>query len=75
VYFKGDTKVLWSALVWLLCLALLVSHWKFAQRGRRFAWGVVGIFAFVLLTFWGSNLLSGIHNPVAMNPVPVELRP
>jgi ABC-type uncharacterized transport system permease subunit len=75
VYFKGDTKVLWSALVWLLCLALLVSHWRFAQRGRRFAWGAVAMFAFVLLTFWGSNLLSGIHNPVAGNNTPAELRP
>lgn len=63
VYFKGDTKVLWSLLVWLGCLALLVSRWRFAQRGRRLAWGAVGMFAFVLLTFWGSNLLSGIHNP------------
>jgi len=64
-YFTRDTKVLWSALVWLGCLALLVSRWRFAQRGRRFAWGTVGMFAFVLLTFWGSNLLSNIHNPVA----------
>ena len=63
VYFKGDTKILWSVLVWLGCLVLLVSRWRFAQRGRRLAWGAVGMFAFVLLTFWGSNLLSGIHNP------------
>jgi len=63
VYFKGDTKILWSLLVWLGCLALLVSRWRFAQRGRRLAWGAVGMFAFVLLTFWGSNLLSDIHNP------------
>jgi len=63
VYFKGDTKIFWSALVWLGCLAMLVSRWRFAQRGRRLAWGAVAMFAFVLLTFWGSNLLSGIHNP------------
>ncbi len=64
VYVKGDTKILWSAVVWLGCLTLLVSRWRFAQRGRRLAWGAVGMFAFVLLTFWGSNLLSGIHNPI-----------
>lgn len=64
VYYKGDTKILWSLLVWLGCLAMLISRWRFAQRGRRLAWGAVGMFAFVLLTFWGSNLLSGIHNPV-----------
>jgi ABC-type transport system involved in cytochrome c biogenesis permease subunit len=63
VYFKGDTKILWSLLVWAGCLVLLVSRWRFAQRGRRLAWGAVGMFAFVLLTFWGSNLLSSIHNP------------
>ena len=65
VYFKSDLKIVWSLLVWLTCLTLLVSRWRFAQRGRRLAWGVVGMFAFVLLTFWGSNLLSTIHNPTA----------
>lgn len=63
IYLSGDAKVLWSGLVWLFCLVLLVSRWRFAQRGRRFAWAAVAMFAFVLLTFWGSNLLSGIHNP------------
>lgn len=75
VYFKGDTKVLWSLLVWLGCLVLLVSRWRFAQRGRRLAWGAVGMFAFVLLTFWGSNLLSGIHNPTVNTAPATEQRP
>ena len=26
--------------------------------------GTLVAFAFVLLTFWGFNLISGIHNPV-----------
>jgi ABC-type transport system involved in cytochrome c biogenesis permease subunit len=56
-----DPKVLWSALVWGLYLALLVLHGRFSQSGRRFAWGAVGTFAFVLLTFWGVNLLSPAH--------------
>jgi ABC-type uncharacterized transport system permease subunit len=63
--YWDDPKVLWSLGVWLLYLGLLVSHGRFAQRGRRFAWGAVGGFAFVLLTFWGTNLLSNIHNPPA----------
>lgn len=67
VYFKGDPKILWSLLVWGACLGWLVSRWGFAQRGRRLAWGTVGVFAFVLLTFWGSNLLSDIHNPAPDN--------
>lgn len=58
-----DPKILWSVVVWLIYLGLLVMRWKFAQGGRRFALGAVGSFVFVLLTFWGSNLLSPIHNP------------
>lgn len=56
-----DPKIAWSALVWLLYLGLLVLHSRFAQSGRRFAWGAIGTFAFVLLTFWGVNLLSPAH--------------
>jgi ABC-type uncharacterized transport system permease subunit len=61
--FWQDSKVHWSALVWLIYLTLLILRWRFAQRGRRMAWGAIGSFAFVLLTFWGTNLLSGIHHP------------
>jgi HemX protein len=57
----SDPKVIWSALVWVLYLVLLVRHDRFNQSGRRFAWGAVGTFAFVLLTFWGINLLSPTH--------------
>jgi HemX protein len=56
-----DAKVLWSLLVWVIYFVLLLLHWRFAQTGRRFVWGAVGSFAFVLLTFWGTNLLSAIH--------------
>jgi ABC-type uncharacterized transport system permease subunit len=63
VFYKPDAKINWSLAVWLLYLSLLVMRWRFAQRGRRFALGTLGSFAFVLLTFWGSNLLSGIHHP------------
>lgn len=56
-----DAKVIWSGVVWLLYLVLLIRHWRYAQGGRRFAWGAVASFAFVLLTFWGTNLMSPIH--------------
>ena len=59
---RGDPKVIWSVLVWLLYLGLVLMRWKFAQGGRRFALGAIGTFVFVLLTFWGVNLLSPIHN-------------
>lgn len=62
-YFSADPKILWSVVVWCVYLGLLVAHARFSQRGRRFAWGAVGSFAFVLLTFWSFNLLSGIHHP------------
>ncbi len=58
-----DPKIVWSWFVWLLYLALVVMRWKYAQTGRRFAWGAIAAFAFVLLTFWGSSLLSPLHHP------------
>jgi ABC-type uncharacterized transport system permease subunit len=57
----SDPKVIWSALVWCLYLGLLVMHSRSSQSRRKFAWGAVGTFAFVLLTFWGVNLLSPAH--------------
>jgi len=61
--YRGDPKIIWSAIVWFTYLALIVMRWKFAQGGRRFALGAIGSFAFLLLTFWGTNLLSPLHNP------------
>src|SRR5262245_52892713 len=61
--YRGDPKIVWSALVWALYLGLLIMRWKFAQGGRRFALGAIGSFVFVLLTFWGVNLLSPLHRP------------
>lgn len=63
VFLKDDAKILWSIFVWLLYAGLLTMRWWFSQRGRKFAWGTVGSFSFVLLTFWGVNLLSKIHHP------------
>jgi ABC-type transport system involved in cytochrome c biogenesis permease subunit len=61
--YRGSPKIVWSAVVWLLYLSLIVMRWKFAQGGRRFALGAIGSFAFVLLTFWGTNALDSLHNP------------
>lgn len=62
-HYRGDPKIIWSAVVWFIYLGLILMRWKFAQGGRRFALGAIGSFAFVLLTFWGTNLLSPLHNP------------
>ena len=61
--YRGDPKIVWSAVVWLIYLSLIIMRWKFAQSGRRFALGAIGSFAFVLLTFWGTSVLSPLHNP------------
>ncbi|MGA2866280.1 MAG: cytochrome c biogenesis protein CcsA [Verrucomicrobiota bacterium] len=61
--YAGDLKIVWSVLVWLLYLGLVLMRWRFAQGGRRLALGAVGSFLFVLLTFWGTNALSSLHNP------------
>jgi HemX protein len=59
--FLTDAKVVWAIIVWCLYVFLLIMRWQFAQRGRRLALGAVGTFAFLLLTFWGTHLLSAIH--------------
>jgi ABC-type uncharacterized transport system permease subunit len=63
VNFFDDSKVLWSAFLWIIYLVLLISRWRFSQSGRRFAIGVISTFTFLVLTFWGTNLLSTIHHP------------
>jgi ABC-type transport system involved in cytochrome c biogenesis permease subunit len=62
VEFKGDPILFYSIFIWLVYVGLLVVRLRFMQGGRRFAWGVVGSFAFVLLTFWGFLLISPLHN-------------
>lgn len=73
VYFSNDALVLYSLLVWALYLTLLVMRWRFAQRGRRFAIGAIGSFAFIALTFWGVYLLSDLHHPSAGGHPRIEL--
>jgi ABC-type uncharacterized transport system permease subunit len=75
VFVSKDALVIYSIFVWVLYLVLVVLRWRFAQRGRRFALGAMGSFAFVVLTFWGVYLLSGIHQPPAGNRPGTEQRP
>jgi ABC-type uncharacterized transport system permease subunit len=60
--FLADSKVLWSALLWLVYLEALVAHKFFGRPARRFAVGVIVVFALLLLTFWITNLFSGLHH-------------
>lgn len=59
-YFK-DSKVIWSALLWVIYAGLLFGHMRSIFTGRRFAYGLIGTFVFLVLTFWGTNLLSTLH--------------
>jgi ABC-type transport system involved in cytochrome c biogenesis permease subunit len=63
VSYLQDPKILWSCLVWALYAGLVIMRWKFAQGGRKFALGAIIMFAFVLLTYPLSSLLSPIHRP------------
>ncbi len=60
-YFS-DSKVIWSALLWLVYLEALVAYKFFARSSRCFAIGIIAAFVFLLLTFWITNLYSGLHN-------------
>ena len=61
--FFSDPKVIWSVFLWLVYLELLVAHRFFGRSSRRFAIGVLGVFVFLLLTFWITNLYSSLHHP------------
>jgi ABC-type uncharacterized transport system permease subunit len=63
VFLRFDPKIAWSLVVWVVYLGLLIARLHFHQAARGLAWGALGVFAFVALTSWGSNLLSPIHQP------------
>ena len=62
VWFQADSKIYWSLVVWVIYGLLLGLREQFAWRARWFAWGAVGAFLYVLLTFWASNLMSALHH-------------
>lgn len=62
-FITDDAFVLYCWFTWAVYAALLVAAAGFSQRGRRFAWGALGGFTFIMLTFWGVWMFSGLHNP------------
>ena len=58
-----DPKVVWSILLWFVYLALLVLRRMRATSSRGLAISLIAVFIFLLLTFWGTNLLSPLHHP------------
>ncbi len=63
LHLVGDPKTIWTLLVWLGYLAMIVVRWKLNPGGRKFAIASIAGFSFIMLTFWGVNLLSKVHNP------------
>ncbi len=70
-YFS-DTKVVWSALLWLVYLESLVAYKFFGRSSRRFTIGIIVAFVCLLLTFGLTNKFSPMHQddaPVTTNTV------
>jgi ABC-type uncharacterized transport system permease subunit len=63
VSYWQDSKVVWSIFMWLVYLALLVLRRMRVPSNRGFAVSIICAFVFLLLTFWGTNLLSPLHHP------------
>ena len=61
--YWSDPKVVWSIFLWFVYLAMLVLRRMRATSGRSLAISLIAAFAFLLLTFWGTNLLSPLHHP------------
>ncbi len=59
----GDPMVIWMLGVWVFYSVLLFLHWRQVQSGRRIAWGALGSFLFMMLTFWGAMLSHLSHMP------------
>jgi ABC-type uncharacterized transport system permease subunit len=63
--FFADSKVVWSALLWLVYLEALVAHKFFGRPARHFAVGIIAAFVFLLLTFGLTNRYSPMHHSAA----------
>ena len=59
----GDPMVIWIIGVWIFYSVLLYLHWRHVQSGKRIAWGAMGSFLFMMLTFWGAMLSHLSHLP------------
>ncbi len=61
-YWSWDPKETWSLITWLIYAVLLHARLMRGWRGSRIAWlSVIGFMA-VLFTYFGVNLLPGLHS-------------
>jgi cytochrome c-type biogenesis protein CcsB len=61
-YWGWDPKETWSLITWLIYAALLHARMMRGWRGRRIAWLSIVGFGAVLFTYFGVNLLPGLHS-------------
>ena len=65
-YWGWDPKETWSLITWFIYSTLIHARMMRGWRGKRIAWLSVAGFAAVLFTYFGVNLLPGLHSYGAM---------
>jgi cytochrome c-type biogenesis protein CcsB len=65
-YWGWDPKETWSLITWFIYAALLHARMMRGWRGRRIAWLSIVGFGAVLFTYFGVNLLPGLHSYQSM---------
>ncbi len=61
-YWGWDPKETWSLITWFIYSTLIHARMMRGWRGKRIAWLSVAGFAAVLFTYFGVNLLPGLHS-------------
>jgi cytochrome c-type biogenesis protein CcsB len=65
-YWGWDPKETWSLITWFIYATLLHARMMRGWRGRRIAWLSIIGFGAVLFTYFGVNLLPGLHSYQSM---------
>jgi cytochrome c-type biogenesis protein CcsB len=65
-YWGWDPKETWSLITWFIYAAILHFRLLHGWRGTRIAWLAIIGFMAVLFTYFGVNLLPGLHSYGAM---------
>ncbi|MBA3031299.1 MAG: c-type cytochrome biogenesis protein CcsB [Desulfobacteraceae bacterium] len=61
-YWSWDPKETWSLITWLIYASLLHARLMRGWAGKRIAWLSIVGFSAVMFTYFGVNLLSGLHS-------------
>ncbi|ABW66910.1 c-type cytochrome biogenesis protein CcsB [Desulfosudis oleivorans] len=61
-YWGWDPKETWSLITWFIYAAMLHVRLMRGWQNKRIAWFAIAGFAAVLFTYFGVNLLPGLHS-------------